>query len=378
MKKIVILTCIMAIIHMPGFSNPLLGHWKYSPKGFQTSYIIHFDKAGFVNIKKFIPPQDRGGSDLIEKENKTYVLTINQYSREEMNVTLLPVHTDTRLKQQQLNIFFGKLNPNGFYDQVILKGMVMSIFGESAASTDTLERISRQLPNGATLYRFNTIYGGLVEETVSGDETWRSKSLNTPRNQFTVMEISSHDKTRLIQYIIEQTNLFRKEQGGTTLRKENVLTEAADKQLGYLACEWHRKGFPFLSHSQNQESECLNGMNVSDRIGIQSPYAKGCGENIHCRDLDTEFINTGSAIALKTEQIRLLAELIVDSWKNSPGHRKNMLYPTYQSMGASVKLIRAKVIDGYYDVKGKYHDLQNTDIAMDRYMLIAAQVFSTF
>ena len=111
--------------------------------------------------------------------------------------------------------------------------------------------------------------------------------------------------------IVQLTNVFRKEQGLAAVRPNAVLRKAADDYARYLA-------------RTNTFSHTADGRQPGDRA-----KAGGYDFCIVAENLASNLDSRG----FETQQ---LARDAVEGWKNSPGHRKNMVQPYVTEIAVAV------------------------------------------
>lgn len=124
--------------------------------------------------------------------------------------------------------------------------------------------------------------------------------------------------------ILDLTNAFRSEQRLGAVRREAALDKAARDYAGYLA----RTG---------KFSHTADGRRFSDRIGAAGYAACFSAENLALNGDSRGF------------QARQLARDAVEGWKNSPGHRKNMMAQLATDIGVGVA--KAPGAQTYYSVQ---------------------------
>lgn len=115
----------------------------------------------------------------------------------------------------------------------------------------------------------------------------------------------------IAQDIIRYSNLRRSEHGVGPLVENSYLLEAA---VGH-SSEMIELGY-FSHDSPNPERR-----SVMERVKLTGVNPRGVGENIHT--------STGFAVPV-------IAQMVVDDWMDSPGHRRNLLDPTFHSVGIGV------------------------------------------
>ena len=111
--------------------------------------------------------------------------------------------------------------------------------------------------------------------------------------------------------IIELTNAFRQEQGLANVRANASLRKAAESFAQYLA-------------RTNAFSHTADGRQPADR-------AKAAGYD-YCMVAE----NLASNLDSRGFETRQLARDAVEGWKNSPGHRKNLMQPNVTEIAVAV------------------------------------------
>lgn len=101
--------------------------------------------------------------------------------------------------------------------------------------------------------------------------------------------------------ILDLVNAFRKENSVPALTADAKLDVAAQWQSQNMADNG------YMGHTDSQ------GRGVSARVKAECGYAGGCGENVAVGFADPK--------------------AVMEGWKESPGHRKNMLNPDYKTLG---------------------------------------------
>ena len=123
--------------------------------------------------------------------------------------------------------------------------------------------------------------------------------------------VRSPDLQQVEQQIVEQTNAFRKEEGREKVEVNPTLEETAAKFAQYMA-------------KTDKYGHRADGRSPSQRASAQGYEFCMVSENIAY-----QFKTKG----FKTEN---LAQGFVEGWKNSPGHRENMLEPDVTETGVAV------------------------------------------
>jgi uncharacterized protein YkwD len=132
------------------------------------------------------------------------------------------------------------------------------------------------------------------------------------------------DLARVADLIVQQTNEFRRQQGRAPVNRNPKLTEAARYFADYLA----RTG---------KFSHTADGSRPADRA-----RKHGYDYCVIAENIAYEYHSAG----FTAEE---LAKKFVEGWKNSPGHRKNMLDPDVTETGVAVA--RSEDTGYYYAVQ---------------------------
>lgn len=130
-----------------------------------------------------------------------------------------------------------------------------------------------------------------------------------------VVDENSFDSSLLNAAIFYETNRQRQFYGATQFLYDNRLERCA---------QGHSEDMPrlnFFSHT----SLVPGKTNMSDRMGKVGYSNLYMAENISWHDVSNR-------------NYRDLAKSIVDSWMDSPGHRKNILNPTYNYLGVGTAI----------------------------------------
>ena len=111
--------------------------------------------------------------------------------------------------------------------------------------------------------------------------------------------------------IVKETNIFRRQNGLNPVRRYRLLDLAARRFAQYLA----RTG---------KFSHTADGRKPAQRIAAAGYKYCRISENLALRGNSRGF------------QAAELATSAVEGWKNSPGHRRNMMHPTVTEIGVGV------------------------------------------
>lgn len=132
------------------------------------------------------------------------------------------------------------------------------------------------------------------------------------------------DLSRVAELIVEQTNQFRKQQGREPVETNETLTQTATEFAQFMA----------RTDKYGHEAD---GRQPSERA-----TAHGYKYCIIAENIAWQF----SSVGFTTQE---LAERFVAAWKESPGHRRNMLDPDVIETGVAVAHSRNS--DRYYAVQ---------------------------
>jgi Cysteine-rich secretory protein family len=138
------------------------------------------------------------------------------------------------------------------------------------------------------------------------------------------MAVLTPDIAKTELAIIELTNVFRAEQKLAPVKQNPALTAAARAYAKFLA-------------ASNMFSHTADGRQPADRV-------KAAGYD-YCRSAENLALNLDSR-GFETVQ---LARDAVEGWKNSPGHRKNMVAPHVTEIG--VGIAKSKTDEKYLSVQ---------------------------
>jgi len=149
------------------------------------------------------------------------------------------------------------------------------------------------------------------------EEEWKFKSVKA---QFESIEVEGFpiDQDSLRIYMLEFINEFRKENGVKPLRYDSALNQGALNHAVYLADRLE------LTHYQTDTT---------------SPYFTG-----HCPSLRTgrnPAENAAWSHYDKGDSMKHLAYDLFKGWRNSSGHRRNMLFGDEFGFGVSVSKVSA-------------------------------------
>lgn len=125
----------------------------------------------------------------------------------------------------------------------------------------------------------------------------------------------------LEEAIFQSTNAERRRHGLSTLRPEAQLANVARRHSQDMA----RRGY--FSHVNP------DGLGHGDRVARE-----------HRRLVGNLRENLWSGEGYRTESAAELAEIIVEGWMNSPGHRANILEPSVERLGVGVRRVGGSIM----------------------------------
>jgi uncharacterized protein YkwD len=109
--------------------------------------------------------------------------------------------------------------------------------------------------------------------------------------------------------ILRMTNEFRKSQKRPPLKVNKVLAETAQKHAANMARQ-DRYG------DDGKNGHVLDGKGMKDRVGASGYKGAGWGENVG-----------------RTSESPRKVRVMMNAWKKSAGHRKNLLSPSWDETG---------------------------------------------
>ena len=128
------------------------------------------------------------------------------------------------------------------------------------------------------------------------------------------------------ELFLEKLNAYRKSKNAKKLKNVRVLDFMALNHSLWM--RHHTK----LTHNQKKGSTYFSGISLRSRLEFVNPKSDvgELGENV-------AYINVPSKVwqSSPEEQAEFIAQDFFDTWKNSPGHRQNMLAKTYHFSGVS-------------------------------------------
>ena len=133
----------------------------------------------------------------------------------------------------------------------------------------------------------------------------------------------------------------RREEGLTILQYDVALADIARAHSDDMAA------FDYLSHTNLQgQSPSERAENASYTCIKQqgSFYTKGIGENIFQGWLFSSRTYAGGVLTRNYMTADELADQIVDGWMDSPGHRANIVKPTYDKEGIGVTVSHSEKV----------------------------------
>lgn len=150
-----------------------------------------------------------------------------------------------------------------------------------------------------------------------------------------VVEVASFDSDLMAREIFRVTNEVRVQQGLAPLKSNPKLVTAAAGQAGILALRIHSgHDNPLASHGDPYARVLEEGLPaglVGENAATLSAHNRETGHNYTYAEL---------------------AAVIVRAWMDSPGHRKNLLDPTYRYLGCGARaafLLRDPVVYSIQD-----------------------------
>ena len=158
----------------------------------------------------------------------------------------------------------------------------------------------------------NLLHGQSVEEFDRTIPAEPERQVEPERQRTeTKDDASKADSVQVGKQIVEQTNAFREEQGLEPLKTDPQLTKTAEYFASYMA----RTG--------------RYGHNADENTPAQRAQERGYD---YCIVLE----NIGYAYASTGFTSQELSQQFMDGWKNSKGHRKNMMDPDVSEIGVAV------------------------------------------
>ncbi|MFS4437543.1 CAP domain-containing protein [Paracoccaceae bacterium GXU_MW_L88] len=147
---------------------------------------------------------------------------------------------------------------------------------------------------------------------------------------------SNPDAQRFTALVLKETNKARRAAGLSPLSADGKLARAAQMQARNMARDRR------MNHNTTARSERTPQQRM-DKVGLNGHFAENIAKNFvydmrgkpvitrnepQCR---LEFVGGGAVAAHSYES---MARTVVAQWMRSPGHRKNIMNPTYRRMGA--------------------------------------------
>ena len=171
------------------------------------------------------------------------------------------------------------------------------------------------------------VLSSFISNAQQFDEDWKFKSVKA---QFESIKIEGYplNQDSLRIYMLEFINEFRKENGVKPLRYDSALNQGALNHAVYIADKYE------LTHLQTDTaSPYFTGYVPSLRTG------RNAGENAarNCYEKD--------------ESMKHLAYDLFKQWRNSPGHRRNMLFG-YRYFGFGIALTNVSDDDPVFNFYG--------------------------
>lgn len=368
-----IITVLIIMLPFSGFSFIMTGHWNAKDKSMNREIMLHITNNGLITIR-YIELDPNYSQCIPDVNTIVWMYKLYPQSNDLANILLVDSKTD---KKAELKVKVIKRKHTEI-DSFSMSGQIQHILPYINNEQIQFRRVSQIMPDQTIRYMYFTQSGGVVDQLLSADEMSYSNICTNLRLKNRIVNLDSYIVRKLVEQIHLATNLFRNEKGSISLVYESTLDSAAQKQVVYLANDWIKKGTRYLSHTQDTESEFFNGENVSDRIGINNKLSMGSGENLLYTTNIPDNITEVDSKKIKPEVIKELAGQIVRQWVNSKAHRENMLYNEYKSFGCKIILVAYQYDDYYINVKGEKITFNEYSSNKESYVLIAAQVFSTF
>ena len=166
-----------------------------------------------------------------------------------------------------------------------------------------------QLRDLARLVGFNVTWDNTTR-TVEIDTDAGDSELEQPATTTTPGDATDTDLDRIREEIVEQTNALRRENGLPALTMDDDLMHAAQVRAEEAAANLAYRHTRPNGSSFKSVLRYSGSMTAGENIGMKDDNLKGVPEN--------------------------LAEIQVDSWANSSGHRQNMLDADYTAAGAGI------------------------------------------
>ena len=166
-----------------------------------------------------------------------------------------------------------------------------------------------QLRDLARLVGFNVTWDNTTR-TVEIDTDAGDSELEQPATTTTPGDATDTDLDRIREEIVEQTNALRRENGLPALTMDDDLMHAAQVRAEEASANLAYRHTRPNGSSFKSVLRYSGSMTAGENIGMKDDNLKGVPEN--------------------------LAEIQVDSWANSSGHRQNMLDADYTAAGAGI------------------------------------------
>lgn len=166
-----------------------------------------------------------------------------------------------------------------------------------------------QLRDLARLVGFNVTWDNTTR-TVEIDTDAGDSELEQLATTTTPGDATDTDLDRIREEIVEQTNALRRENGLPALTMDDDLMHAAQVRAEEAAANLAYRHTRPNGSSFKSVLRYSGSMTAGENIGMKDDNLKGVPEN--------------------------LAEIQVDSWANSSGHRQNMLDADYTAAGAGI------------------------------------------
>lgn len=166
-----------------------------------------------------------------------------------------------------------------------------------------------QLRDLARLVGFNVTWDNTTR-TVEIDTDAGDSELEQPATTTTPGDATDTDLDSVREEIVERTNALRRENGLPALTMDDDLMHAAQVRAEEAAANLAYRHTRPNGSSFKSVLRYSGSMTAGENIGMKDDNLKGVPEN--------------------------LAEIQVDSWANSSGHRQNMLDADYTAAGAGI------------------------------------------
>ena len=147
------------------------------------------------------------------------------------------------------------------------------------------------------------------------------------RPEFDISEIESR--------IHQMTNQERNQHGLSSLNSDARLADIARKHSKDMA---ENNYFSQTSIDGKEPTDRAESAGYNCRKDYGTHYTIGVGENLFQNCLYTSYVTRGVYTSYNWNDIESLSSSTVQGWMDSPGHRKNILDKSYDSMGIGVAI----------------------------------------